>query len=149
MNSIKRNLSYLVVITSIAVSMLLIAFVAQVEDNTTSVSSEKNSDPTTGSEKFPYEIGKSHSYKNLQLFFLTSESNVIDKAYITLAAAMARFRPDIIQCAHFYTNLYAASGLPWYLINCAISCQRHIQFMYGDFLFMVTRDSSSAPLVGV
>jgi len=88
MNPTKRNVSYLVVLLSIATSIIFIAYSAQPENIPASVASHMNTNALSGSNEFPYQIGKSFTYKNLQLFFLSTDSNMIDKAYITLSEAM-------------------------------------------------------------
>jgi len=88
MNPTKRNVSYLVVLLSIATSIIFIAYSAQPENIPAGVASDMNTNATSGSNEFPYQIGKSFTYKNLQLFFLSTDSNMIGKAYITLSEAM-------------------------------------------------------------
>ncbi|MBN1597841.1 MAG: hypothetical protein JW894_06065 [Bacteroidales bacterium] len=90
MNNIKRSLFYFAVIISIASFTLIVAFTIKAADSSTDKRAPKISDTLLSSKEFPYEIGKSHSFKNLQLFFLSTESGIIDKEYITLSEAMER-----------------------------------------------------------
>lgn len=88
MKSIQRNLAYLAVIFIFASGIL---FVAHLTESKAKAGIEANgSHPWAAihSEEFPYEIGSTHSFKNLQLIFLSTESNIIDKDYITLSEAM-------------------------------------------------------------
>lgn len=95
MKTIKRNTAFIFFIITFASIIILVAFASQPDQKTPDSSTATRSEsalnkPEILTANFPYNIGPSHTCKNLQLFFLSTDKNIINKAYMTLSEAMKK-----------------------------------------------------------
>ena len=100
MNPTKRNASYLAVLLGMASFIIIIALAAKPVNSMSGAATNMNTNETSGTDEFPYEIGKSCTFKNLQLFFLATDKNMIDKEYITLSEAMNHKYVTVIETSN-------------------------------------------------